>query len=186
MGSIPHVLCSVEESLREVDAEARLLDLLQTMRGFPPLQIFILGLAFGLLAVPLAQLTGGGSHHHEEAMANAAEVKGSDEHPEGEHKHVEVAAVIRLRYAHKPLTVSLKQEGHELLGKLDLAASPVEVRGQIEVSHEGNELELAATWPPGTTDTALTLEIEPDGFETRSETRWSSDAALNEILTLTW
>lgn len=39
-------------------------------------------------------------------------------------------------------------------------------------------------WPEGTPDTALTVEVEPDGFETRSETRWSTGSALSEILTL--
>jgi len=160
------------------------------MRGFPPLQIFILGLAFGLLAFPLARLTTGyvkehDDHAHEE-HGDPKVVKGGTEHPEGEHRHVEVAALIRLRFAHQPLTVSLKQEGRELLAKPGLTASPVEVKAPIEVSHDGNEMILTATWPPGTPDTALTVEIEPDGFENRSETRWSFGAALNEVITLKW
>jgi hypothetical protein len=149
------------------------------MRGFPPLQIFLLGLAFGLLAVPLALLTGAGSHP-------GSVVQAGDEHPEGGQKHAPVPALLRLRFAHQPLAIHLKQEGRELLTQLDLKTSPAEARSEIEVSHDGNELELSATWPPGTPDTALTLEIELDGFETRRETRWSDDAALTEILTFIW
>ena len=169
--------------------------LLQIMRGFPPVQLFLLGLVFCLLAFPLASLTTGyaeasnpGSHHAKERVADGeiGEVNGGTEHPEGEHKHVEVPVMVRLRFAHRPLTVSLKQEDEELLQEADLSASPLEVRAAIEVSHDGNELIISATWPEGTPDTALTVELEPDGFETHSETRWSSGAELNEVLTFTW
>jgi hypothetical protein len=94
--------------------------------------------------------------------------------------------MIRLRYAHKPLLISLKQDGQELLLKLDFTSSPAEEQASVVISKTGSELELSATWPTGTPDTALTLEIEPDGLETRSETRWSSDSTLNEILTFIW
>ncbi|GEP42745.1 hypothetical protein BGE01nite_20360 [Brevifollis gellanilyticus] len=121
-----------------------------------------------------------------QAQHGTQEVKGGDQHPEGEHKHVEVPALIRLRYAHKPLSVSLKSNGEELLTKLDLSEAVVEVKAKVEVSHDGNELSLEAKWPEGTPDTALTVEIEPEGFETRRETRWSSGPTLSEILTLIW
>lgn len=157
------------------------------MRGFPPIQIFLLCLAFSLFAFPLAQLTGNRAPAGpESATGPQAEVQGGAEHPEAEHKHVEVASVLRLRFAHRPLTLSLKQEGRELLKQPDLGASPVELEAQLEISHDGNEMLLAATWPEGTPDTAVTVEIEPDGFETRSETRWSSGAELNEVIAFQW
>lgn len=161
------------------------------MRGFPPLQIFLLGLLFGLLAIPLAHLTGQSPHpaaasrpavHATESQV----VKGSSEYPAGEHKHVEVPALIRVRFAHRPLSVSLKAEGQELLPKPDLSTSPLEVSAEIEVSHDGNEFNLEAAWPPGTPDTALTVEIEPEGLDARAETRWSAESALHEILTFSW
>ena len=40
--------------------------------------------------------------------------------------------------------------------------------------------------PENTPDTALTLEIEPDGLEARSETRWSSAGNLDEVITFSW
>jgi hypothetical protein len=45
---------------------------------------------------------------------------------------------------------------------------------------------LSATWPDNTPDTALTLELEPDGLEARSETRWSSAGSLDEVITFSW
>ncbi len=161
--------------MTEVDADARLHDLLQTMRGFPPLQIFLLGLAFCLLAVPLAQLTG-----------NVSQVKATPAIAKAGDTPLKVLVMIRLRYAHKPLLISLKQDGQELLLMLDFTSSPAEEQASVVISKTGSELELSATWPTGTPDTALTLEIEPDGLETRSETRWSSDSTLNEILTFIW
>lgn len=118
--------------------------------------------------------------------ADMKEVKGGTDHPEGEHKHVEVPTLVRLRFAHRPLTVSLKEGDVELAVKVDLATSPVEFQTELEVSHDGNELILQATWPEGTPETALTVELEPDGFDTRRETRWSSGNTLDEVLTFTW
>jgi hypothetical protein len=56
----------------------------------------------------------------------------------------------------------------------------------MAISKAGDDLELTASWADGTPETALTLEIEPDGNEERSQTRWSSGTALNEILTFIW
>lgn len=170
----------IEESVTEVDGSARLLDLLQIMRGFPPLQIFLLGLAFGMLAVPLYQLTGQTQSMPGNATEAEAAPAGGSSQPD------KVEALIRLRYAHQPKSVSLKQGDRELLKDADLAASPLEISTDLMISKDGNELTLQATWPEGTPDTALTLEIEPDGLEVRKETLWSADAALDEILTLTW
>lgn len=163
------------------------------MRGFPPTQIVLLILAFAGLAIPLARLTG--SFTNSAAAEARAETTGADgrktvqggaDHPEEEHVHEAVQAIVRVRFAHRPLTLSLQQEGRELLPKPDLARSPIEIDAKIEVSHEGNEFIVAATWAGNTPDTALTVEIEPEGFDGRSETRWSSEARLEEVITFQW
>lgn len=152
------------------------------MRGFPPVQLFTLALIFGLLALPLVQLT---STPAVEPVVK--EGRGHDNQPKAASgKLAAVPAMARLRFAHRPLTVSLKQGNEELAQKVDLSTSPVEFRTDVKVSKSGNELVLAVTWPEGTPDTALTVELEPDGLETRSETRWSSGAALEEVLTFSW
>lgn len=166
--------------MTEVDDGARLLELLQIMRGFPPLQIFLLGLAFGLLAVPLVQLTG---EVQPTSTASADLEKDSAQEQVANQK---VEALIRLRYAHRPVSLSLKQEGRELLKDVDLATSPIELSAELAISPDGNELTLQAQWPDGTQDTAVTLEIEPDGLDSRTETRWSAGNSLEEILTLIW
>lgn len=146
------------------------------MRGFPPLQIFILGLLFGLLAVPMVQLTGTAP------KSEAAETESTKVVAE----KTTVPALLRLRYAHKPLSISLKSEDRELVSKPDMSSSPIELETEITLSKDGNEFSLEATWPAGTPDTALTVEIEPDGQDPRTVTLWSSGSDLSEILTLSW
>lgn len=141
------------------------------MRGFPPIQIFLLCLAFIVLAVPLSQLTGT-SLQDKPAVKAAAKVEASS------------AALLRVRYAHRPVTLSVKIGGKELVGSID--ASPLEMETTLTAPKEGVDVFVAATWPEGTPDTALTLEIEPDGLESRTETRWSSGTTLDEVVTFAW
>lgn len=140
------------------------------MRGFPPIQIFLLVLAFIVLAIPLSHLTG----NAQEKSAPQAVAK--------EKQNIE--ALLRLRFAHKPSMLSLKIAGKELITAID--TSPVEIDARLTSPEEGVDAFLSATWPDGTPDTALTLEIEPDGLEARSETRWSSAGSLDEVITFSW
>ena len=140
------------------------------MRGFPPIQIFLLCLAFIVLAVPLNHLTGNTSN------AKVVKVAAKDTQS--------VKALLRLRFAHKPATLSLKLADKELITSAD--ASPLEVDAVLPSTKEGVDVFLSATWAENTPDTALTLEIEPDGLEARSETRWSSAGSLDEVITFSW
>ncbi len=142
------------------------------MRGSPPIQLFLLALAFALLAFPLARLTGGGAVvARAESMATRAQ---------------EVSALIRLRFAHPPRQVSLRQEERDLLAGADFSSSPVEVETRLRLGADGEELRLEATWPEGTPDTAISVEIEPEGRETREVTRWSEGPELNDLLLFQW
>ena len=140
------------------------------MRGFPPIQIFLLCLMFGVLAVPLSHLTG--------ETSNAKVVASSSE------TVPDVKALLRLRFAHRPSSLSLKVADLEELSAV--GDSPMETEVSLPALDHGVDVFLVATWPEGTPDTALTLEIEPDGFEVRSETRWSSSSSLDEVITFTW
>ena len=140
------------------------------MRGFPPIQIFLLVLAFIVLAVPLIQLTGHVSHA-KPAPAKVVEAQS-------------VKTLLRLRYAHKPATLSLKIADKEQIHSI--AASPIELQTTLPSIKDGVDVFLNATWPEGTPDTSLTLELEPDGLATRSETRWSSAGSLDEVITFEW
>ena len=140
------------------------------MRGFPPIQIFLLCLMFGVIAVPLSHLTG--------ETSNAKVVVTSSEAASS------VNALLRLRFAHRPASLSLKVA--ELEAFSAVGDSPMEAEVSLSALDRGVDVCLVATWPEGTPDTAVTLEIEPDGLEVRSETRWSSSGGLDEVITFTW
>ena len=140
------------------------------MRGFPPIQIFLLCLAFVVLAVPLSQLTG------TTTPGKAAVVKAVES--------TSVKSLLRLRYAHKPVTLSVKIADKELIA--EIAASPIELQAALPSVKDGVDVFLSATWAEGTPDTSITLELEPDGFDSRSETRWSSAGSLDEVITFEW
>ena len=142
------------------------------MRGSPPIQLFLLALAFALLAFPLAHLTGHGAVTARVA-APAAEMR-------------EVPVLIRLRFAHPPRQVSLLQEDRDLLAGADFSTSPVEIETRLRLGTDGEELRLEAAWPEGTPDTAISVEIEPEGHESRELTRWSDGPELNDLLLFQW
>ncbi len=142
------------------------------MRGFPPIQIFLLVLAFVVLAIPLSHLTG----TTVPVRAAAAEVKGE--------KAESVRALVRVRYAHRPVTLSVRVGEKELIQGVE--ESPMEVEAPLPSTKDGVDVFVRATWPEGTPDTAVTVELEPDGLPTRSETRWSSAASLDEVITFEW
>lgn len=140
------------------------------MRGFPPIQIFLLALTFIVLAVPLSHLTG------TVTQAKTAVVKVEETQ--------RVKTLLRLRYAHKPVTLSVKIADKEVIA--EIAASPIELSTALPAVKDGVDVFLSATWAEGTPDTSITLEIEPDGFSSRSETRWSSAGSLDEVITFEW
>lgn len=130
-------------------------------------------LAFGAMAVPLAQLT---FAKPKPATAAAA--------PKAESKLI--SSLIRIRYAHKPESVSLKLDGREMLASSAFDSSPVETTAALDIPADGIEFILTAEWPQGTGGTALTLEIEPDGLDMKTETRWSTGASLMEVIPFQW
>lgn len=140
------------------------------MRGFPPIQIFLLVITFIVLAVPLSHLTG----NTQVKPAVQAETK----------EKKTVKAFLRLRYAHPPTKLSVKIHDKELITAV--GESPIEIDAALASPKEGIDVFLSATWPDNTPDTAITLEIEPDGLDARSETRWSSAGSLDEVITFSW
>ena len=140
------------------------------MRGFPPIQLFLLCLAFIALAVPLSHLTG--NTHNAKVIQPAVK------------ETQRVKALLRLRFAHPPTTLSLTLADKELIASAE--ASPLELHAVLASTQDGVDVFLSATWPENTPDTALTLEIEPDGLEARSETRWSAAGSLDEVITFSW
>ena len=142
------------------------------MRGYPPIHLLFLMLAFGAMAVPLVNLTTARA-----VSATAPRV----EKAAGLH-----ATHLKLRFAHAPKSISLKMGEKEFFKQPALKASPIETQADLAIPTDGIEFILSAEWPDGTPDTALTLEIEPDGLDTKTETRWSIGTTLTEVISFQW
>lgn len=94
---------------------------------------------------------------------------------------------ILIRYAHQPTALSLRLGDVELIPQgAAFPASSIELNAKLSGPADGVELTLAATWPQGTPSTVLTVELEPDGLETRSQTRWSTGPQLMEVIPFNW
>ncbi len=137
------------------------------MRGSPPIHLAFVLLLFIGLAVPLVRLT-----HGEPVTQLAVVIRAQDR---------TVPTLVRVRCAHQPSALKLTQ-GNVVL----MEGSPAERSVGIAMSPAGIELNLEAKWPVGTPETAVTVELEPDGLDSCSETRWSSGESLSEILTFIW
>jgi hypothetical protein len=145
------------------------------MRGSPPLHLVIFVVGFALLAIPLAQLTFARPARTIETEVQSPQAKTS--------------TLIHLRFAHAPTSVSLKQSGGpELLKKLeDNATSEIEAKVDLEIPEAGIEFLLNVTWPDGTPDTAVTMELQPDEMDSQSQTHWSSGASMrDEVINYEW
>ena len=125
-------------------------------------------LAFGAMAVPLAQLT----FAKPKVAPPAARQKAASKL---------IPSLLRIRCVPGPTSVSLKLGDRELL-----PASARETSADLDIPADGVEFILSATWPEGTADTALALEIQPEGLDTKSETRWSSGSQMTEVISFQW
>jgi hypothetical protein len=143
------------------------------MRGSPPLHLVIFGIVFAALAVPMAQLTF--SRAPAVTMGRAAEV-------------ATTRTYIRFRFAHAPLSASVKLDGRELVAAkfAPPSSSTVEFQSDLSIPKEGLELVVNVTWPEGTPETAFAVELEPDGLDAQSQTRWSTGAKLDDVFDFQW
>ena len=144
------------------------------MRGSPPLHLALLLLAFGLVAVPLIRLTG----------ASQAPAALPTQETTAQSKEVPVRVV--LRHAAAPLKLELLHGEKNLLEGIDWKTSPVELDVDLVLGTDGLELTLEAQWSEQQAPTPITVELEPDGEQRRSETRWSEDGQISDVLTYLW
>ena len=147
------------------------------MRGFPPLHFLLFVLAFAIFAVPLSRLT------FARPQVNAPtederELTATDPRP----------TYVRLRFAHVPTNVSVTLGEQTIIGDdTAVGKNTTEMKLPLVVPKEGVELMVTATWPSGTPDTAVTVEMEPDEMETKSVTVWSNGTNLNRhVCSFTW
>lgn len=155
-----------------------------TMRPSPLVLLALVAIGFALIALPLTRLTGAA----DAAWTPRAEPAGGGSTDPSTMGAVE--SLIRLRFAHAPISVKIQQNGVELAA---LGAPTDPSSGQIEIRQSltlgaGPSLDLLveATWPDGTPATALGVEVEPDGQETRRTTVWTDTPTLSELVTFSW
>jgi len=154
------------------------------MRSSPLLLLTVVALGFALIAVPLARLTWAddrtGTGRTTPALASTDLTSGSGSVP----------VRILVRYAHAPRRVVVRA-GAEVVATFGLpeasAGGQMEQSGRIALT-PGAWLELLVEveWPDGTPPTALGVELEPDGFETRRATLWSDTPTAAEVLSFSW
>jgi hypothetical protein len=147
------------------------------MRGFPPFHLLICVIAFALFAIPLARLTF--------ARPETVGMKRTATAPKADADSIPTRILIR--YAHQPKTLSLKYGDLELVPKeATFPASTIELKANFNRPSDGIEMTVAATWPQGTPDTALAIELEPDGLDSKAQTRWSTGLQVSEIISFNW
>ena len=144
------------------------------MRGSPPVQLALLLAGFILVAVPLMQLT------------NARSLEGAPPVQVMSQAGAAIPAMLRVRFAHRPVELSIMHDGKDLMKGVDVSASPVETGLELVIPKEGIEFQVSAKWPEGAPDTALTLDLEPDALDAQSHTRWSVGGAMQEIFVFQW
>ncbi len=143
------------------------------MRGSPPVQLALLLIGFIAVGVPLVQLTHGRS---DTVVPKVTTSKAEEARP----------VLIRIRYSQKPSKLEIKKGAESVLPQGDLAASPVEIYAAFSKVQEELEFSVAAEWPAGTPETALTIEVEPDNLEGRSQTFWSINGRIEDAASFTW
>ena len=143
------------------------------MRGAPPIHLVLLAVAFSLFAIPLAQLT----------FARPQTVMAKAEAPTT--PSAQTGVLLRIRFAHVPKSLSLKLGDRELIPSGPWV-SPLDIRSEMIIPAEGLDLMLEVAWPEGTPETAVTIDLEPDGLDSKSHTRWSTGTQLHESLPFLW
>lgn len=146
------------------------------MRGFPPVHLLLLAIVFAVIAVPLMKLTSAGPG---QPVARVEPQAAKTESPK-------VSSWLRIRFAHQPISLSIKLGDQELVSDGSLKESPIEKQMDLTIPEDGIELLVTGRWPEGTPDTALTIDLEPNGLETQSHTRWSFGNEMNEVIPFQW
>lgn len=146
------------------------------MRPSPLFLLVLVTVGLGLIAVPLVRLTG----------ASAASRPGPAAAPDPTATAPRIPTWLRLRFTHPPERVSLRQDGRELAEVAMPTDNPIVASLTLSLPPEGIELLVEATWPAGTPTTALGVELEPDGYDSRATTLWTDTATVSEIVSFQW
>lgn len=143
------------------------------MRGFPLVNGIVILCCLVAFAVPLATLTGDRTGGAQNQVAPAAEAATA------------IPTRFQLKFAHRPSRARLSHLGREIWSTEAFAGNETSARVSLEIPTEGIDVLLEVEWPEGTPLTAVQLDLEPDGLETRSAVAWGSPR-LEAVLTFVW
>ena len=143
------------------------------MRGNPIFNLVLVLVCLGTFAATIASLT------------NTAPATIHDPAPHNTQKTTACAAT--LKFAHPPLSTSIHHLGEPVWEAPTGSATTFEIELELpaDLATHGIDLQLTATWPPGTPETIAQLSLEPDSLETTTTSSWAA-GELDEILTFTW
>lgn len=97
----------------------------------------------------------------------------------------DVPTVITVRCAHRPESISISRSGRTLW-QSGTPGLHEEVECGLPLENGSVTLTVSARWPEGTPDTPVTLELEPEGRQAASATRWSFGPSLNDSYSFSW
>ena len=106
-------------------------------------------------------------------------------HPAQETAAQGVPTVITVKCAHRPRNISIAS-GDAVLWKAENPGLHEEVECRLPLKGSSATLTVSAQWPEGTPDTPVTLELEPEGRQAASVTRWSFGPSLNDTYSFSW
>lgn len=97
----------------------------------------------------------------------------------------DIPTIMTVRCAHRPESISISHGGR-ILWKSEAPELHEEVECGMPLEQNAITLTVSARWPEGTPDTPVTLELEPEGRQAVSATRWSFGPALNDTYSFSW
>lgn len=106
-------------------------------------------------------------------------------HPAPETAAPGVPTMITVKCAHRPRNISIAS-GNGVLWKAENPGLHEEVECRLPLKGDFTTLTVSAQWPEGTPDTPVTLELEPEGRQAASATRWSFGPSLNDTYSFSW
>jgi hypothetical protein len=141
------------------------------MQGSPIRAFFLVLLALLVLAVPLWVLT---SHPTQAQLPVAT----SDSSQSTETR----LCLITIRFAHLPQSWSLKVGDTILQESIHPDQFEYLLATDIPASAESVRFDIEATWEGVAQRTPVTISIEPEGDESLTETKWSVDGKIHDVV----
>lgn len=144
------------------------------MRGYPPLQLLLVVIGFGLLSLPLYHLTCRPQDMRDDTTASVQEAE----------KPRDRKATLQVRCAHAPESLELLTTRGSLITWKQETQWPQNTSFTYTPG-KTVEIAIAAAWAKSIPSTAVSLEFIPEGQTAQSKTLWSQDAEMDDVFQFT-